>query len=49
MLPLETLEKDLNRQLKIPSFPASAASGYNVVATLKRIVSMTVASVKSKI
>jgi hypothetical protein len=41
-----TLEKDLNSQLKIPSFAASAVVGTNVVATLKRIISLTVASIK---
>jgi hypothetical protein len=46
LLPLSTLEKDLNSQLKIPSFAASAVLGTNVVATLKRIISLTVASIK---
>ena len=46
LLPVETLERDLNSQLKSPSFPASALLGSNVVATLKRIISMTVASIK---
>ncbi len=46
LLPVPTLEKDLNSQLKIPSFAASAALGTNVVATLKRIISLTVASIK---
>lgn len=46
LLPVKTLEKDLNSQLKNPSFPASAVLGHNVVATLKRIISMTVASIK---
>ena len=46
LLPLPILEKDLNSQLKIPSFTASAVLGTNVVATLKRIISLTVASIK---
>ncbi len=46
LLPVTTLEKDLNSQLKIPSFAASAVLGTNVVATLKRIISLTVASIK---
>lgn len=46
LLPLEILERDLNSQLKTPSFPASAVLGNNVVATLKRIISLTVASIK---
>lgn len=46
LLPFEVLERDLNSQLQIPSFPASALTGTNVVATLKRIISLTVASIK---
>ena len=46
LLPVKTLERDLNSQLKMPSFPASAVLGNNVVATLKRIISLTVASIK---
>ena len=44
--PVEILEKDLNSRLRRPSFAASALSGTNVVATLKKIISMTVASIK---
>ena len=46
LLPVETLEKDLNSRLRRPSFAASALTGTNVVATLKKIISMTVASIK---
>ena len=46
LLPVKTLERDLNPQLKMPSVPASAVLGHNVVATLKRIISVTVASIK---
>ena len=46
LLPVETLEKDLNNQLKRPFFKASALNGTNVVMTLKKIISMTVASIK---
>ena len=46
LLPVRTLERDLNSQLKIPSFAASAVLGTNVVATLKRIISLTVVSIK---
>jgi len=47
LLPLETMEKDLNSQLKVPSFPASAANGDNVVATMKKIISLTMTSLQS--
>ncbi|MBW2488479.1 MAG: GTPase domain-containing protein [Deltaproteobacteria bacterium] len=46
LLSTDILEKDLNTQLKRPSFSASALKGTNVVATLKKIISMTVASIK---
>ncbi len=44
LLPLQTLEKDLNSQLRAPSFEASALTGLNVVPTMKKIISMTVTS-----
>lgn len=46
LLPVKVLQNDLNRQLNIPSFTDSALKGANVVATLKKIISMTVASIK---
>ena len=46
LLSMDVLEKDLNYQLKRPSFEASALKGMNVVMTLKKIISMTVASIK---
>ncbi len=45
----DTLEKDLNRQLMKPSFAASALVGTNVASTLKKIISMTLASVKNNL
>lgn len=47
LLSLETMEKDLNSQLKVPSFPASATAGDNVVATMKKIISLTMSSLQS--
>jgi hypothetical protein len=49
LLPEERLDKDLNRQLKAPSFEASALKGENVVATMKKIISMTVASLSKEL
>jgi signal recognition particle receptor subunit beta len=46
LLATNLLEKDLNSQLKRPSYTASALKGTNVVTTLKKIISMTVASIK---
>jgi small GTP-binding protein len=45
--PIEMLEKDLNRNPETPSFEASAQMGLNVLATLKKIIIMTVASIKT--
>ncbi len=47
LLPLETLEKDLNSQLKVPSFPGSAVTGENVVPTMKKIISLTMTSLQN--
>jgi hypothetical protein len=49
VLPVEVLEQDLNRDFKRPHFPASAAKGANVVATLKSIISLTVASIRNEL
>jgi small GTP-binding protein len=46
LTPLNTLNQDLNKHVKKPAFPASAIRGVNVAATLKKIISMTVASIK---
>jgi GTPase SAR1 family protein len=46
LLPLATLEKDLNVQLKAPSFAASAQRGPNVVKTMKKIIVMTMDSLR---
>jgi small GTP-binding protein len=49
LIPLETLEKDLNAELKAPTFEASALSGKNVVETLKKIISMTIFSLEKEL
>ena len=49
LLSVETLEKDLNSELKVPSFEASALVGTNVVLTLKKIITMTMASIESQL
>ncbi|RWX46078.1 hypothetical protein VT99_12421 [Candidatus Electrothrix marina] len=49
VLPTAVLEKDLNSKLKVPSFEASALTGYNVPETLKKIISSTVVSVQKKL
>jgi hypothetical protein len=49
LLPIAVLENDLNRVFRRPSFPASAAAGTNVVATLKKIIALTVASIRQEL
>lgn len=49
ILPTDVLEKDLNSKLKVPSFEASALTGYNVPETLKKIISMTVMHIQKKL
>ncbi len=49
LLSSEEIEHDLNRQLKAPSFPASAITGENVIETLKKATSLTVASLQEKL
>jgi len=43
------MEKDLNSRLKAPSFPASAVRGDNVAATMKKIIALTVGSLRKKL
>ncbi len=49
LLPVEVLEQDLNREFHTPHFTASAVKGTNVAATLKKIISLTIASIKKEL
>jgi len=49
LIPIETLEKDLNAKLKAPSFEASALKGPNVVQTMKKIIVMTIDSLQREL
>ncbi len=49
LLPVETMENDLNKHLKVPSFDASALTGVNIVETMKKAISLTVASLQEKL
>ncbi|UCG11927.1 MAG: GTPase domain-containing protein [Deltaproteobacteria bacterium] len=49
LISLETLQKSLNSQLKVPALAASALRGTNVVTTLGKIISMTMVSIKQKL
>lgn len=48
IMSVEQMEKDLNRQLKVPSFSASAVRGDGVGDTLKAIIKLTLQSMKQK-
>ncbi len=49
ILPSQILQKDLNGLLKVPAYEASAINGGNVIPTLKKIISMTLASIQDQI
>lgn len=49
ILSVESMDNDLNSQLKAPCFPASAVTGENIAATMKKIISLTVISLKEKL
>ncbi|MBW2574333.1 MAG: gliding motility protein [Deltaproteobacteria bacterium] len=49
VMTIEQMERDLNRQLKVPSFPASAIIGESVGATLKECLKLTLLSLKKQI
>ncbi len=49
ILPSMVLQKDLNSLLRAPAFEASALKGGNVIPTLKKIISMTLASIQEQV
>lgn len=49
ILDIKTLEKDLNEGLKVPFFEASAVEGDNIVNTLKKVISVTMASLEKEL
>lgn len=49
LLPLETMQQDLNAKLNAPYIEASAISGENVALTMKKIISITIGSLKKKL
>lgn len=48
LVPLDALERDLNAQLKVPAFPASAVKGYGVFETLRAISKLVAKDVSRK-
>jgi len=49
VLDIDLLEQDLNTDLKVPCFAASAVDGDNVIQTLKTIISLTMASLEKEL
>ena len=49
LLPTDVLQKDLNSKLRAPAFEASALTGGNVIATLKKIITLTMVAVQGKL
>jgi mutual gliding-motility protein MglA len=48
LMPIERMERDLNRQLKVPSFEASAVSGNGVGVTLKECLKQTLKALQQE-
>jgi signal recognition particle receptor subunit beta len=48
LMPIPQMERDLNRQLKVPSFEASAVTGTGVGATLKECLKETLKSLQKE-
>ncbi|PID39755.1 MAG: hypothetical protein CR984_06135 [Proteobacteria bacterium] len=49
ILDVETLEADLNADLKAPSFTASALKGDNVIPTVKKAISLTIVAIREQL
>jgi len=48
LMSIEQMDRDLNRQLKVPSFPGSAFTGQGVGATLKECLKLTLKSLQKE-
>jgi signal recognition particle receptor subunit beta len=49
LMSVEQMDRELNRQLKAPSFPASAVNGDGVGATLKKCLELTLISLQRQL
>ena len=49
LIPLEMMEKELNSQLRVPSFPAIATTGQGVGKTLKECLKLTIVSIRKQL
>ena len=48
ILSSQIMQKDLNSLLRVPAFEASALTGGNVIPTLKKVITMTLASIQDQ-
>jgi mutual gliding-motility protein MglA len=49
LIPLDLMEKELNGQLRVPSFPAVATTGQGVGQTLKECLKLTIVSIRKQL
>ena len=49
ILPVETLNQELNSELKAPVFEASAVAGTGVIETFKKVTAMTIISLENEL
>jgi signal recognition particle receptor subunit beta len=49
IMSLEQMERELNGQLKVPAFPASAIKGEGIGATLKKCLELTLGSLQKEL
>lgn len=49
VMPIEKMDQDLNRQLKVPSFPGSALKGDGVGVALKECMKLTLKSLQKEL
>lgn len=49
IMPIKKMDRDLNRQLKVPAYPGSAIKGDGVKKTLQTIIKLTLKSMKEQL
>jgi small GTP-binding protein len=49
LMDVETMDNELNSKLKAPAFKASAVTGDNVIATVKKAISTTIVSLQDQL
>ncbi len=49
LLPVETMEEDLNSSLKSPAFPTSGLTGENVISAMKQVIILAVSRARASL